>query len=126
MERSNRVLISLNSLDISGEAIQDLTYDLCATLKYELDAEVEVPQHDGAGGTKGDPVNLGTIILTLIGGGGVVVSLVNVLKSYVEKSDRLVIKIKSKDGEVEVSGDSLRADQIQQTTELIKRVLKSK
>lgn len=125
MQRSANVLISVSSSDLSEDSLQDLTYELCTALRREIGAEAEVPEHEGSGGSKGGPVDVGTIILTLLGGGGVVVTLVNVLKAFVERSRPLSIKIKTQRGEIEVSGDSLRPEQIEQTRELILRVLGS-
>ena len=121
------VLLEVDSPDLSSESLQELTYDLCVTLRRELEAEAEVAGHEVGGvGLKGDPVTLGTIVLTLLGGGGVVVAFINVLKSYVERSRPFSIKIKTENGEVEVSGDSLRPEQIEQTRKLILRVLGNK
>lgn len=119
------IFLSLSSTYLSDEDIQALTYDLCAVLRREIDENAKLAEQPlSSAGTKGDPVTIGTIILTLIGSGGVAVTLINVLKSYIERGQHLKINIKGKNGEtIEVSADNLRPEQIEQTAKLINNIL---
>jgi hypothetical protein len=67
---------------------------------------------------------VGTIVLSLIGSGGVAVTLINLLKSYIDRGHNLKIRLKTKSGEsVDLEANNLRPEQIEQTTKLIERIL---
>ena len=121
------VILSLSSANLSNEVIQDLTYDLCGALRRELDEDARISEElPISTGTKGDPITIGTIVLSLIGSGGVAVTLINLLKSYIDRGHHLKISVKGRNGEtVEVAADNLRPEQIEQTTKLINRILKA-
>lgn len=123
------ITLSIDSPELDQEEIHELTRHISNKLNDEVDnAGVKLLEQEGQIGTKGDPLTIGTIILTLIGSGGVAVSLINVLKSYVDRKDTIVIKIKSKNGdEVEINANNLSATQINETikktTKLVDKVL---
>jgi Effector Associated Constant Component 1 len=116
--------LKVSSDDLDGKTLQKLTRDLCKALNRENGLNATLAEEPGGTDTKGDVVTLGTIVLTLIGSGGVVVSLVNVLKSYVDRGRHLKIEIKGRNGEtVSLTGDNLSGDQIKHATELVGRAL---
>jgi isocitrate/isopropylmalate dehydrogenase len=50
-------------------------------------------------GNKGDAITIGTIILLLLGGKGIAAKLIEVLKAYIERGNRLEFEFKKADGE---------------------------
>lgn len=118
------MILSLSSSNLSDEVIQQLTYDLCADLRRELDEDARVPEElPTNAGIKGDPVTIGTIVLSLVGSGGVAVTLINLLKSYVERGHHLSISIKCKNRTIDVGAENLGPEQIEQTKKLITSIL---
>ncbi len=120
----NAILL-VTSIGENEEYVQRITRDLCNDLNREIDGvEAELQEKPHRAGTKGDAITIGTIILTLIGSGGVVVSLVNVLKAYVDRGSHMKLRIKGKNGEeIELDGANLSVDQIKQTTDIVKKIL---
>jgi hypothetical protein len=118
------MILSLSSSSLPDEVIQDLTFDLCGDLRRELDAKAKISEPSAIRpDTKGDPITVGTIVLSLIGSGGVAVTLINLLKSYIDRGHHLKISVKGKNGEtVDVDADNLGPEQIEQTTKLITKI----
>ena len=118
-------ILSITSTGESEEFLQSITLALCNDLNREIDGvEAKLAEERPKPGTKGDVVTIGTIVLTLIGSGGVVVSLVNVLKAYIDRGSHVKLKIKGKNGEeIELDGANLSIEQIKQTTDTIKKIL---
>jgi hypothetical protein len=111
--------------DLDVEELHDLTFDLCATLNSECDAEAAVASGEREERAKGDAVTVGTIILTLLGGGGAVVSLINVLKSYIERGHHFDVTLKREDGrELTVKADNLNDRQVEQMKLILQEFLK--
>lgn len=120
------MILSLSSSDLPDDVIQDLTFDLCDDLRRQLDEDARIAeQAPTSPGTKGDPVTIGTIVLSLIGSGGVAVTLINLLKSYIDRGSQLKITLHGKNGSVEVEAANLRPAQIEQTTKLISTILEA-
>jgi hypothetical protein len=115
--------IKLSSDEIDIEDIQYLTESLCESINQHTDINAFLEEKSEEIGTKGDAITLGTIIMTLIGSGGVAVKLIQVLKAYIDRGKHIKIKITSKQGElVEVEMANLGNDQIGKTTELISKM----
>jgi len=88
--------ISCDELDDSR--LDAMTRAVTRSLQDEgLDAAV-ARTADSVPGTKGDAVTIGTIALSLIGSGGVAVTLLQVLKAYLERKSTLCFKITHPDG----------------------------
>lgn len=106
--------LTLTSDDLDDDDIQALTRDLANTINRESDeVSASLPEGPARAGMRGDPVTVGTIILTLIGAGGVAVKLVEVLKSYVERPNHLKVTVKNGRGEsVEIDGSNLSRQQL--------------
>jgi hypothetical protein len=119
------ITLFLSSTHMPDDSLQDLTYQLCVSLRSECENYADVLQNPSIRKQdKGDPLSVGTIVMSLIGTGGVVVAFVNVLKSYVDRGQHLSVKVKSKSGdEVEITADNLKPDQIRETTALVSRLL---
>src|ERR1044072_8799262 len=123
MARSVMMTVATDDLDV--EEVHDLTFYLCATFNSDCDAEAAVPSGEREERTKGDAVTVGTIILTLLGGGGAVVSLINVLKSYFERGHHFDVNLKREDGrELTVKADNLNDRQVEQMKLILQEFLK--
>ena len=112
--------LQLTASDLSGEDLQKLTLELSKTLNDETEAKATIPEKSGGPGSKGDPITLGTIILTALSS-GTVVALFNAIKSYIERKPSLELELKSKDGQqLNIKAEQLHNDQIEQTIQLAK------
>ena len=112
--------LQLTAADLTGEDLQKLTLELSKTLNDETEAKATIPEKPGGPGSKGDPITLGTIILTALSS-GTVIALFNVIKSYIERKPSLELQLKSKDGrEFNIKAEQLHNDQIDHTIQLAK------
>lgn len=119
----NATLVT-SSHDLAAGDLQDFTRDLCGAINRETAVKASLVEQKPGSGAKGDGFSLGTILLTLAGSGGVAVSLVNVLRVYVQRDRRLRIKIEAKDGDsMEIDSTNLEPDQIDRTIRLLSRIL---
>lgn len=80
------------------EELDVITRELSSDINREVDVEAKLPEELGGAGSKGDPVTVGTIILLLLGGGGVAAKLIEVLKAYVDRGNKLEFEFKKPDG----------------------------
>lgn len=111
------VTLSMTSGDLDAEDLQNLTNDLCRTVNQETDVTAKLPEEPGEAGTRGDPITVGTLILTFLTSGAAV-ALFNVVKSYFERNSSLVITFKRKDGDtLEIEAKNVHPDQINRTME---------
>ena len=109
---------------LSNEELLRLTREICATINSSVNADAALAQGLSEAGSKGDPVTVGTIVMTLIGSGGIAVALVQVLKSYLEREKHLRIKVKGKNGqEIELDGSNLTHSQADGAIKLISAAL---
>ncbi len=112
------VTLSMSSGDLDAEDLQNLTNDLCRTVNQETDVTAKLPEEPGEAGTRGDPITVGTLILTFLTSGAAV-ALFNVVKSYFERNSSLVITFKRKDGDtLEIEAKNVHPDQINRTMEV--------
>ena len=110
--------LQLAANDLSGEDLQKLTLDFSKTLNDETEAKATIPEKPGGAGSKGDPITLGTIILTALSS-GTVVALFNVIKSYIERKPSLELELKREDGQqLKIKAEQLNKDQIDQTIQI--------
>ena len=112
--------LQLTASDLSDEDLQKLTLELSKTLNDETEAKATMPEKPGGPGSKGDPITLGTIILTALSS-GTVVALFNVTKSYIERKPSLEIELKREDGQqLNIKAEQLHNNQIDHTIKLAK------
>ena len=110
--------LQLTATDLSNEDLQALTLELSKTLNDETEAKATLPEETGETGSKGDPITLGTVILTALSS-GTVVALFNVIKSYIERKPSLELEFKREDGrQFKIKAEQLNKDQINQTIQM--------
>jgi hypothetical protein len=117
-EKSVDTTLKIKADDLDAEDLQDLTRELSQSLRKETEVIATLPEGVAEPGTRGDPVTLGTIILTAFTSGAVV-ALFNVLKTYFERKPTLVMEFQRPDGKTfTVRADTLARAQIDQTIRL--------
>lgn len=117
--------LSITSDSIDDHKIQELTRDMCKDLNLgSTEITARLAEDSGGVEQKGDPVTIGTIILSLIGSGGVAVTLINLAKVYIERGAKLKIRIQKANGDdISIEETNLSSTQIDRTTELVKKIL---
>jgi Effector Associated Constant Component 1 len=118
------ITISLSAPDLNDDDLQNLTRQLCRDLNDEAGVTAAPGTRPAQPGAKGDLPVYGQIIIAAIGGGGVVVALVNVLKAYVQRKPYLQFELQKKNGDkVKIKGDDLRASDMNNLTQAIKKAI---
>jgi hypothetical protein len=108
--------IVLAAPGLRDETIQHLTRQLCTTINQGEHLEASIPDENKVAGTKGDPITIGTIVLGVLGAGGGAAALINVFKSYLDRSKELCIKVKRATGdEIEITSKNIDSSQIKST-----------
>jgi hypothetical protein len=114
--------LSLHHNGMSDEDIQELAIELKNSVNQETDLTARLPEETGGLGTKGDAVTLGQMFLAALSS-GTVVALLQLLKSYIERTPKIKITIEHPDGrKMSIEGEDLKAGQLEQTTEAMKQL----
>ena len=112
--------------DIPETRLQSVTRDLVRHLNDQQGLRTELDASGEPEGAKGDPVTIGAIVLQLLAGGGVIVALIDVLKTYVQRVPSLEFTIERPDGgKLTLKGSHLTPEQSQQTLSELKEFFKS-
>jgi hypothetical protein len=117
------------TLTIGCDALDDsrleaMTRGLVRSLRDAGIDAAPAPAAPAPTGTKGDPVTLGTILLGLIGSGGVAVTLLQVLKAYLERKSTLKFEITRADGrKVSLDAAWFGSAQLAQTQKVLTELL---
>ena len=83
---------------LSDERIQRLTNDLVNTLNKKAEITAKLPENNSEKGLKGEPITIGTCLLTALSS-GTIVALFEVLKTFCDRERSLRrISIKRPDG----------------------------
>jgi hypothetical protein len=91
MEAQNDFALAIKDTDADASRLQRLTRDLSVALDRQQDLRARIPEEAGRAGSKGDPITLGAIVVTL--GAVGIKSLMSVLKAYIERKPSLSIEI---------------------------------
>jgi hypothetical protein len=92
------VTLTIGCTELDDSRLDAITRAMTRSLQDEgLDAAT-ARAADAVPGTKGDAVTIGTIALSLIGSGGVAVTLLQVLKAYLERKSTLCFEITHPNG----------------------------
>jgi hypothetical protein len=109
------VSLILSSKELSEEDIQELTSDLCQTIIMETDVDAKLGKGNKLDGTKGEPITIGLIVLTLIKAGAGA-SLFKVLGSYFEREKSLIATFRRNDGtELTINVKNMGPQMIEET-----------
>ena len=125
MSRSD-VTLAIYCDELDASRLDAMTRALTRSLRDEgLDAAA-ARAADAVPGAKGDAITSGMIALSLIGSGGVVVTLLQVLKAYLERKSTLRFEIARSDGQkLSFDASFFGKTQLEQTrkilTDLIER-----
>jgi hypothetical protein len=114
------VILTLGCSELDDSKLDDMTRAMTRSLQDEgLDAAA-ARAADGVPGMKGDAVTIGMIALSLIGSGGVAVTLLQVLKAYLERKSTLCFEITHPDGrKVSFNASFFEKAQLEQTRKIL-------
>jgi hypothetical protein len=118
------ISLSVVSEELNETELQSLTRQLCVDLNDEIDnIDARLPVEPSVSGHRGDPVTVGTIIVTLISSGAVV-ALINVLKSYIDRPKKLKISITDGEGkQLMFESDRLSANEFHEATRMLEKIV---
>jgi hypothetical protein len=109
------VNLTLSSKELDNEDIQELTTDLCQTIVKETDIDAKIPEGPSQAGVRGEPITLGLLALTFLGGGSAV-ALFNVFKSYFDRESSLKLDLQREDGTtLTINAQNMKPEQIEDT-----------
>jgi hypothetical protein len=109
--------LSITSKEFAEEDLQNLTHRLYRTLNQHTEVGAALPEQPGEAGTKGDPITIGTIILTAMTSGAVV-AFFDVLKSYFERSSSLEMEFQHGGKKLKIQAKDVEPAKFSQTKEL--------
>ncbi|MEK7992966.1 MAG: hypothetical protein AAB403_04085 [Planctomycetota bacterium] len=113
--------LSLTSAELGAEDLQALTRDFCNTANQEGGLSVELV-HEAAppGARSAELVQIGNLALTFLSSGAAV-ALINVCKSFFERSSSLELSLEREDGKkLGIKAQNVRSDQIARTLETVR------
>jgi len=117
--------LQLSSTDLSDDELDALARQLANTITDETDVAAALQEGDSEPGAKGDPITIGSLVLTFISSGAAI-ALFEVFKTYFARESSLNIALKRSDGtEVSVSAQNLKPEQLQGTIDQVKQLADS-
>lgn len=126
MAQSKQVELQIECADLNESSLQSVTRDLAKDLRHQNVETVTLPEALGKPGKKGDPVTVGTIIMTMLGSQGMAVALVHVLQAYVARKSTIKVIVSRRDGtSVKIEAANLDENRIHATIEDLKKLLES-
>jgi len=113
-----RLVLFCSSL--SPEQLQGLTGDFYQTLQRETEVQASWPEQAGGAGSKGDPLTVGTLLLSLASSGAAV-ALINVFKAFFERNSSIEVELQRDDGsKVRIRAENVRGAQLQHTLDTLR------
>lgn len=108
----SNMLLTLKSTELNETKLQDLTRELCITIK-ETGIEANLLEQPGEKGNKtGLTEVLGTIVLPLISSGGIL-ALIGVFKAFIDRGTQLDLEVTKADGsKVSINSRNISSEQI--------------
>jgi len=115
------VRLSLTSAELGAEDLQALTRDFCNTASGEADLQAEMTYGAAAAGARaGEMVQIGNLALTFLTSGAAV-ALINVCKSFFERSASLEMSFEREDGKkLSIKAHNVGSNQIAKTLETMR------
>jgi hypothetical protein len=118
------ITLSLSSVDLDDETLQELTRQLCRDLTDEAGIAASPATEPSEAGAKGDFELIGQILIKAVGAGGAIAALVGVLKAYVQRKPSLQFELQMKGGDrLKIKADDLRADDMTKIVQTIKKAV---
>jgi hypothetical protein len=120
--------LQLTCADLNESSLQAITREVAKSLRDENVGKATLPETPPRSGAKGvDPNTIGNIALALVGSGGVAVSLIQVLKAYVERKRTLQFELVRPDGKkLSFTAENLAdKDLIQNASKVMKEFIAS-
>jgi hypothetical protein len=118
------ITLSISSVDLDDETLQDLTRQLCRDLGDEAGVAASPALETAEAGAKGDFEIIGQILIKAVGAGGAIAALVGVLKAYVQRKPSLQFEFQRKGGDkLEIKADDLRAEDMTKLVQTIKKAV---
>ena len=118
------ITLSLSSVDLDEEDMQELTRQLCRDLTDEAGIAAALGAEPSEAGAKGDFELIGQILIKAVGAGGAIAALVGVLKAYVQRKPSLQFEFQKKGGDkLKIKADDLRADDMTKLVQTIKKAV---
>jgi hypothetical protein len=118
------ITLSLSSVDIDDEDLQELTRQLCRDLGDEAGVAASPATESTEAGAKGDFEIIGQILIKAVGAGGAIAALVGVLKAYVQRKPSLQFEFQKNNGDkLKIKADDLRADDMTKLVQTIKKAV---
>src|SRR3974377_621796 len=118
MTTLNLKLTSTNGDDDYAHAS---TLDLCKLLREEAEISAHIPEAIGKPGDKGDPITVGTLVLTFLTSGAAV-ALVKVLEAFISRKRSVELELARPDGKkLVLKANDVGAEQIEATREVLTR-----
>lgn len=105
------IKLSLSSDELDNDELQQLTRQLCLTLREDAGVDASPDKQESAPGARGG--EWVQIVIALISSGGMAVALVNVLTEWVKRKKSLILKVQGKDGRtIEISAENQNAAEL--------------
>jgi len=127
MTQQDSLRLQLTCVDLNDSSLQEITRQLAKSLNEQNIGKATLTEPATRAGAKGDPIAIGSIILALLGSGGVAVSLIQVLKAYVERKRTLQFEFTTPEGKkVSFNAENLAdKDLMQNATNVMKQFIAS-
>ena len=117
------ITMQLSSAGSSEQQLANMTREMALNIGDETDISADLATGETAPGAKGDPITIGTVVLTFLTSGAAV-ALFEVLKSYFDRDSSLNIAFKKPDGsEVKVSAQNMKPEKLQETISRLQEIL---
>jgi len=118
------VTLAIGCDELDDSRLDVMTRAMARSLQDEGLNATAARAADAVPGTKGDPFTIGTIVLSLIGSGGVAVTLLQVLKAYLERKSTLCFEITHPNGrKVSFDASCFGKAQLEQTRKILTDLL---
>jgi len=122
-----RIILTIQLTDKTSAPakLHRLAGEMAMSLRGQPGIEANLVELPSGLGDRGDAVLIGQIAVQLASAGGVLVSLVNVLKSYIERGRTLEIEFKRGDGSaMAIKTANLRPDELESLLLRVEKFLK--
>ncbi|MCM3870166.1 MAG: hypothetical protein ND895_05645 [Pyrinomonadaceae bacterium] len=115
-----RTTLTVISTSVDLEDQNELTLDLCRTINSESTVTaVPAESTHQIPGSKGDVLTMGSLVLGLVSSGGVVVTLINIFKSYLERGRPIELELEHPDGrKLKIKSEDVSQEQLDQTMKI--------